>query len=427
MLSNNKFNLKKAKELDEKDILSSYRNQFFFPKKNKKNVLYFAGNSLGLQPRDVSKYIQNELDDWANLGVEGHFLASNPWLTYHKILTDQSAEIVGAKKNEVVVMNALTTNIHLLLMSFYRPTKKKYKILCEANAFPSDLYALQSQVELHGYSFEEAIILIDSDENGVVDHDNLYKMIYDLGEELALVFIGGVNYYTGQVFNMKEITKIGHEVGALVGFDLAHAAGNISLSLHKWKVDFATWCSYKYLNSGPGNVSGVFVHQNQSKKKPFRLSGWWGSSEKNRFFYDPKKRFQVLDGAEGWQLSNAPVLSMACHKASLDVFTKAGFSNLLEKSSLLTFYLEQVFLDFNKYSDDIQFSIITPKKPIKPGCQLSISVNHSGKKIYDYLKENGVIVDWREPNVIRFAPVPLYNSFEDIYKLSKILLNAIKR
>lgn len=425
MINKSKFSLEKARQLDKQDILSSFRNEFFFPKKNNKNLLYFSGNSLGLQPKIVSKYIQNELDDWANLGVEGHFLAKNPWLTYHKILTNQSAELVGAKKNEVVVMNALTTNIHLLLMSFYRPTKRKYKILCEANAFPSDLYALQSQVELHGYSFDEAVVLIETDKNGVVSHDNLYKMIYDLGDELALVFLGGVNYYSGQVFDMKEITRVGHEVGAVVGFDLAHATGNISLSLHKWQVDFATWCSYKYLNSGPGNVSGVFVHQNQSKKKPFRLSGWWGSSEKNRFVYDTKKRFQVQDGAEGWQLSNAPVLGMASHKASLDIFSKAGFSNLIEKSKLLTSCLEEVFLDFNKLSNDIQLSIITPKKPINPGCQLSISVNHSGKKIYNYLKENGVIVDWREPNVIRFAPVPLYNSFEDIYKLSKILLNAI--
>ena len=425
MINKSKFSLEKARQLDKQDILSSFRNEFFFPKKNNKNLLYFSGNSLGLQPKIVSKYIQSELDDWANLGVEGHFLAKNPWLTYHKILTNQSAELVGAKKNEVVVMNALTTNIHLLLMSFYRPTKRKYKILCEANAFPSDLYALQSQVELHGYSFDEAVVLIETDKNGVVSHDNLYKMIYDLGDELALVFLGGVNYYSGQVFDMKEITRVGHEVGAFVGFDLAHAAGNISLSLHKWQVDFATWCSYKYLNSGPGNVSGVFVHQNQSKKKPFRLSGWWGSSEKNRFVYDTKKRFQVQDGAEGWQLSNAPVLGMASHKASLDIFSKAGFSNLIEKSKLLTSCLEEVFLDFNKLSNDIQLSIITPKKPIDPGCQLSISVNHSGKKIYNYLKENGVIVDWREPNVIRFAPVPLYNSFEDIYKLSKILLNAI--
>ena len=242
------------------------------------------------------------------------------------------------------------------------------------------MYALQSQVELHGYSFDEAVVLIETDKNGVVSHDNLYKMIYDLGDELALVFLGGVNYYSGQVFDMKEITRVGHEVGAVVGFDLAHATGNISLSLHKWQVDFATWCSYKYLNSGPGNVSGVFVHQNQSKKKPFRLSGWWGSSEKNRFVYDTKKRFQVQDGAEGWQLSNAPVLGMASHKASLDIFSKAGFSNLIEKSKLLTSCLEEVFLDFNKLSNDIQLSIITPKKPINPGCQLSISVNHSGKK-----------------------------------------------
>ena len=423
----NKFNLEEAKLLDKNDPLSSYRDKFLFPKKNKKKCLYFSGNSLGLQPKSVLDYIQNELNDWAELGVEGHFLAKNPWFSYHKILTNQSAELVGAKNNEVVVMHSLTTNIHLLLMSFYRPTKKKYKILCESNAFPSDLYVLQSQIELHGYDFDDAMVMIPTDKNGVVDHNELYTIIQDLGDELALIFIGGVNYYSGQVFDIKEITSRGHKVGALVGFDLAHAAGNILLKLHDWKVDFATWCSYKYLNSGPGNVSGIFVHEKQSVKQPFRLKGWWGSSEKNRFFYDSQKKHQPLCGAEGWQLSNAPVLGMAVHKASLDIFSKAGMSNLIEKSKILVHCLERVFLDFNEYSDDIKFQIITPKEPVNPGCQLSILVNHSGREIYEFLKESGVIVDWREPNVIRFAPVPLYNSFEDIYNLSQILYDANKR
>ena len=416
-----KFNLEEARLLDDNDVLSVYRDQFFFPKINNKKCLYFSGNSLGLQPKSVTDYIQSELNDWSELGVEGHFLAKNPWLHYHKILTEQNAQLVGAKNNEIVVMNALTTNIHLLLISFYRPTKNRYKILCESSAFPSDLYVLQSQVELHGYDFEDAVVMIPSNNKGVVNHDQVYNMIQDLGDELALIFIGGVNYYSGQVFDMQEITKRGHEVGSLVGFDLAHAAGNIFLNLHDWKVDFATWCSYKYLNSGPGNVSGVFIHEDQSLKKPFRLKGWWGSSEKNRFFYDHQKKFQCLDGAEGWQLSNAPVLGMAAHKASLDIFSKAGMSNLVEKSKSLVHYLERVFLDFNKVSKDLKFTIITPKEPMPPGCQLSILVNHSGRKVYDLLKENGVIVDWREPDVIRFAPVPLYNSFEDIYKLSQIL------
>jgi len=416
-----KFNLEEARLLDDNDVLSIYRDQFFFPKINNKKCLYFSGNSLGLQPKSVIDYIQSELNDWSELGVEGHFLAKNPWLHYHKILTEQNAQLVGAKNNEIVVMNALTTNIHLLLISFYRPTKTRYKILCESSAFPSDLYVLQSQVELHGYDFEDAVVMIPSNNKGVVNHDQVYNMIQDLGDELALIFIGGVNYYSGQVFDMQEITKRGHEVGSLVGFDLAHAAGNIFLNLHDWKVDFATWCSYKYLNSGPGNVSGVFIHEDQSLKKPFRLKGWWGSSEKNRFFYDHQKKFQCLDGAEGWQLSNAPVLGMAAHKASLDIFSKAGMSNLVEKSKSLVDYLERVFLDFNKVSKDLKFTIITPKEPMPSGCQLSILVNHSGRKVYDLLKKNGVIVDWREPDVIRFAPVPLYNSFEDIYKLSQIL------
>ena len=416
-----KFNLEEARLLDDNDVLSIYRDQFFFPKINNKKCLYFSGNSLGLQPKSVIDYIQSELNDWSELGVEGHFLAKNPWLHYHKILTEQNAQLVGAKNNEIVVMNALTTNIHLLLISFYRPTKTRYKILCESSAFPSDLYVLQSQVELHGYDFEDAVVMIPSNNKGVVNHDQVYNMIQDLGDELALIFIGGVNYYSGQVFDMQEITKRGHEVGSLVGFDLAHAAGNIFLNLHDWKVDFSTWCSYKYLNSGPGNVSGVFIHEDQSLKKPFRLKGWWGSSEKNRFFYDHQKKFQCLDGAEGWQLSNAPVLGMAAHKASLDIFSKAGMSNLVEKSKSLVDYLERVFLDFNKVSKDLKFTIITPKEPMPSGCQLSILVNHSGRKVYDLLKKNGVIVDWREPDVIRFAPVPLYNSFEDIYKLSQIL------
>ena len=417
-----KFNLEEARLLDDNDALSIYRDQFFFPKINNKKCLYFSGNSLGLQPKSVTDYIQSELNDWSELGVEGHFSAKNPWLHYHKILTEQNAQLVGAKNNEIVVMNALTTNIHLLLISFYRPTKTRYKILCESSAFPSDLYVLQSQVELHGYDFEDAVVMIPSNNKGVVNHDQVYNMIQDLGDELALIFIGGVNYYSGQVFDMQEITKRGHEVGSLVGFDLAHAAGNIFLNLHDWKVDFATWCSYKYLNSGPGNVSGVFIHEDQSLKKPFRLKGWWGSSEKNRFFYDHQKKFQCLDGAEGWQLSNAPVLGMAAHKASLDIFSKAGMSSLVKKSKSLVDCLERVFLDFNKVSKDLKFTIITPKEPMPPGCQLSILVNHSGRKVYDLLKENGVIVDWREPDVIRFAPVPLYNSFEDIYKLSQILL-----
>lgn len=417
-----KFNLEEARLLDDNDVLSIYRDQFFFPKINNKKCLYFSGNSLGLQPKSVIDYIQSELNDWSELGVEGHFSAKNPWLHYHKILTEQNAQLVGAKNNEIVVMNALTTNIHLLLISFYRPTKTRYKILCESSAFPSDLYVLQSQVELHGYDFEDAVVMIPSNNKGVVNHDQVYNMIQDLGDELALIFIGGVNYYSGQVFDMQEITKRGHEVGSLVGFDLAHAAGNIFLNLHDWKVDFATWCSYKYLNSGPGNVSGVFIHEDQSLKKPFRLKGWWGSSEKNRFFYDHQKKFQCLDGAEGWQLSNAPVLGMAAHKASLDIFSKAGMSSLVKKSKSLVDCLERVFLDFNKVSKDLKFTIITPKEPMPPGCQLSILVNHSGRKVYDLLKENGVIVDWREPDVIRFAPVPLYNSFEDIYKLSQILL-----
>ena len=416
------FNHNVARKLDKEDSISAYRELFFFPKHNGKKCLYFCGNSLGLQLKKTEEYIKAELNDWANYGVDGHFKAKNPWFDYHKILTKQTAELVGAKDNEVVVMNGLTTNIHLLLMSFYKPKKNRYKILCESNAFPSDLYVLQSQVELHGYKFEDAIVQIPCDSNGVVNQENLFKTIDDLGDQLALIFIGGVNYYSGQVFDIFEITRRGQKVGAFVGFDLAHAAGNIFLNLHDWNVDFAAWCSYKYLNSGPGNVSGIFVHQNQSKKKPFRLKGWWGHSEKNRFNYNHQKKFQPMLGAAGWQLSNAPVLGMAAHKAALDVFSEVGMSNLLLKSKKLVHALENVFVNFNKNSNDIKFKIITPKER---GCQLSVLVNHSGKEVYEILNKNGVVVDWREPNVIRFAPVPLYNSFKDIYNFGEILKKCL--
>jgi len=420
MLEN--FDKNIAKKLDKEDSLSEYRDLFLFPKYNGKKCLYFCGNSLGLQLKKTEEYIRTELHDWATYGVDGHFKAKNPWFDYHKILTKQTAELVGAKESEVVVMNGLTTNIHLLLMSFYKPQKKRYKILCESNAFPSDLYVLQSHVELHGYKFEDAVVQIPCNKNGIVDTQNLLNIIDEIGSELALIFIGGVNYYSGQVFNVPEITKKGHEVGALVGFDLAHAAGNIILDLHEWNVDFAAWCSYKYLNSGPGNVSGIFIHQNQSQKKPFRLKGWWGHSEKNRFNYNRQKKFEPIPGAEGWQLSNAPVLGMAAHKASLDVFSEVGMRNLVLKSKKLVSALEIVFINFNRISEDIKFEIITPKNR---GCQLSVLVNHSGKEVYKILNQNGVIVDWREPNVIRFAPVPLYNSFEDIFNFSQVLKKCL--
>ncbi len=416
------FNRDIAKSLDRKDSLSNYRDLFFFPKYKGKKCLYFCGNSLGLQLKKTERYIKQELNDWAKYGVDGHFRAKNPWFDYHKILTSKTARLVGAKDDEVVVMNGLTTNIHLLLMSFYQPKKNRYKILCESNAFPSDLYVLQSQVELHGYKFEDAVVQIPSDDNGVVDEKELLKLINEIGNELALVFIGGVNYYSGQVFNISKITEASHKVGALAGFDLAHAAGNIKLNLHKWNVDFAAWCSYKYLNSGPGNVSGVFIHRDQSKKNPFRLKGWWGHSEKDRFSYNKLRKFVPMNGAEGWQLSNAPVLGMAVHKASLDIFAEVGMSNLVSKSKKLVSALERVFNNFNKKSNNIKFKIITPKKR---GCQLSVLVNKSGKNVYKILNKNGVVVDWREPNVIRFAPVPLYNSFDDIFNFSQVLKKCL--
>ena len=411
-----------AKQLDSQDPLNSYRNKFYIPQHNGYDMVYFTGNSLGLQPKTTKDYIQQELNDWATYGVEGHFLAKNPWLSYHEILTDKTAKLVGALPTEVVMMNQLTVNLHLLMVSFYRPTKQRYKILCEAKAFPSDQYALQSQVKFHGYAPNDAIIEIAPREGEYeVRHEDIYKAIEDNKDSLALIMIGGVNYFSGQVFDMKAIVEAGHKVGAIVGFDLAHAAGNLKLELHNWNVDFAAWCSYKYLNAGPGSVAGAFVHERHHKSTDMPLfAGWWGHDKETRFKMD--KEFKPIETVERWQMSNAPILSMAAYKASLDMFDEVGMEKLNEKSKKLTSYLEFIVGEINKEKNNC-LEIITPKA--NRGCQISIVAHGKGKALYNSLTENGVIPDWREPNVIRCAPVPMYNSFEDVYRFGEILKSLL--
>lgn len=416
-----------AKELDDNDVLSDYRSRFHIPEINNKDALYFTGNSLGLQPKTTQEYIQQELDDWAKYGVEGHFNAKNPWVSYHKILSAPFANLVGAELDEVVAMNGLSVNLHLMMVSFYRPSPKRCKIICEAKAFPSDQYMLESQVKFHGLSPDDAIVEVGPREGEhIIRQEDILSKIDEVGDELALVFWGGVNYYSGQVFNLKEITKKAHSVGALAGFDLAHGVGNVKLNLHEWNVDFACWCTYKYLNSGPGSVSGVFIHSKHGADSNLpRFAGWWGHDESRRFLME--KEFVAMEGAQGWQLSNAPVFIMASCKASMDIFDEVGMDKLIEKSKKLTSFMEFMFNDISNRFPNCNFEIITPKEPDSRGCQLSILAHGQGKEMFDYLSQNGVVADWREPNVIRLAAIPLYNSFTDIFQLGQTIINFLKK
>jgi len=412
-----------AKQLDAQDELKHFRDQFYIPMMHGKECVYFTGNSLGLQPKSTQDYVLNELEDWATLGVEGHFHARNPWMPYHEIFPQQLSKIVGCLPNEVVVMNQLTVNLHLLMVSFYRPTKTKYKIICEAKAFPSDQYALESQVKFHGFDYDDAVIEIAprADENCIRTEDIL-AAIEEHKDSLALVIFGGVNYYTGQVFDMKTITAAAHKVGVFCGFDLAHAAGNIELHLHDWDVDFACWCSYKYLNSGPGGVSGVYIHEKHCTNTDLqRFAGWWGYEKESRFKMG--KGFKAIPTAEGWQLSNAPILSMAAHKAALDIVEEAGMTRLSAKAKMLSNYLLFV-IDAVNTNQNIE--VITPRNEAEKGCQVSMLMKQNGKYIFDELTKQGVIADWREPNVIRIAPVPLYNSFEDVWKFGDVITKLNK-
>ena len=413
-----------AKELDQKDTLSRYKNEFIFPKVNNKDVIYFTGNSLGLQPKRTKSYVDEVMNDWANLAVEGHFYANKPWWDYHERFANPLSKIVGALPSEVTVMNTLTVNLHLLMVSFYRPTAKRYKILCEAKAFPSDQYMIQSQVQFHGYHPNDAIVEIqrrDGEHN--IRLEDVLSKIEEVGDALALVLIGGVNYYTGQVFDMKTITKAGHKAGAFVGWDLAHAAGNVKLDLHEWDVDFAAWCSYKYMNSGPGNASGCFIHEKHHNNKDLhRFAGWWGHNKERRFKMEPV--FDPVQGAEGWQISNLPILSLAPYLASVALFDEIGMDALIEKRNLITAYLEFILYEISQEVGGA-FEIITPKNQDERACQLSVYLHGEGRSLFEYLMKNGVITDWREPNVIRLAPVPLYCSFEDMYEFGQILKAGI--
>ena len=416
------LNLEFAKYQDELDKLSKYRSKFHIPKdKDGNDLIYLCGNSLGLQPKSTKQHVNQELEDWANYGVNGHTEGKTPWLPYHETLTEYMAKIVGAKPLEVVLMNTLTANLHFMMVSFYKPTKKRHKILIESDAFPSDKYAVESQLSHHGYDHKEGVVLWRPRSNEtLLNYEDLETILEQYGDEIALIMIGGVNYYTGQYFDLKRISKLGHEKGCKVGFDCAHGAGNVQLNLHDSGADFAVWCTYKYMNSGPGSIAGCFVHERYAYKKNLnRFTGWWGHNKETRF--QMRDEFDQLAGAEGWQLSNPPILSMAAIKASLDIFDEVGIEKLVAKSKNLTGYFE--FLINELKNDNI--SIITPSNPEERGCQLSIQVKNADQSLHNKLTEAGIISDWREPDVIRCAPVPLYNSFQDIYhmvdRLKKIL------
>jgi kynureninase len=414
-----------AQELDQQDPLASFRSRFHFPTFHNENRVYFTGNSLGLQPKTAAIYIQEELNAWANYGVEGHFLAKRPWFSYHENLTNMAAKVVGALPIEVVITHSLTTNLHLLMVSFYRPSGKRVKILCEEKAFPSDQYALASQISFHGLPAETLVEVGPRPGEHLIREEDILQKIAELGDELALVMIGGVNYYSGQYFDLQKITAAGHAVGAVVGFDLAHAAGNVNLALHNWNVDFAAWCGYKYLNSSPGGVSGLFVHERHAHNKSLpRFAGWWGHNKEVRFQMEPG--FDPIPGAEGWQLSNAPVLGMAAHLASLEIFQEAGMERIAQKRDQMTAFLAFLIEDVSVRNEEkCSFEIITPNNPSQRGAQLSILAKGQGKQLFDRLTDLGVIADWREPNVIRIAPAPLYNSYEDCFRFAQYLERAI--
>lgn len=414
-----------AKQLDAQDELNHYQSEFIFPKHEDKKVIYFTGNSLGLQPKRTKAYVDEVMTDWANLAVEGHFYAEKPWWDYHERFANPLSALVGAKPSEVTVMNTLTINLHLLMVSFYHPTNKRYKIICEEKAFPSDQYMFQGQVGFHGYKPEDAIVEIKRREG---EHnirlEDIIAKIEEVGDELALVLFGGVNYYTGQVFDMKAITAAGHKVGARVGFDLAHAAGNIEMQLHNWEVDFAAWCSYKYMNSGPGNASGCFIHEkHHSNKELARFGGWWGHNKERRFKMEPQ--YDPIVGANGWQVSNLPILSLAPYLASVEMFAEVGMGKLIAKRNQLTAYLEFILHEIDQEIPSAEFEIITPKNLEERACQLSVFLHGQGRSLFEYLMKNGVITDWREPNVIRLAPAPFYCSYEDMYEFGQILKQGI--
>lgn len=412
---------------DESDQLHHFRSQFLFPNHDGKDFIYLCGNSLGLQPKVAGEVLNGQLSNWANYAVDGWFDGNEPWMFYHKALKKLMAPIVGALPSEVCPMNTLTVNLHLLMVSFYQPKGKRFKIIMEGGAFPSDQYAIESQVRFHGFDPKEAIIEVFPKEGEEILHtEDILAKINENADEIALVLFGGINYYTGQWYDMETITRAGHEIGAIVGWDLAHAAGNVPVKLHDWDVDFACWCSYKYQNSGPGGISGIFVHEKHFNNTQLnRFAGWWGYQESKRFKME--KGFIPEAGADGWQVSCTQVMPMALYHASLQIFEKAGFIvPLREKSITLTAYLEFIINEVNKNLGFVQYKIITPNNPKDRGAQLSIVAERSGKQIFDGLMANHVLGDWREPDVIRLSAVPLYNSYEDIYLAGKALLKVSK-
>jgi kynureninase len=407
-----------AKRADREDPLKTFRNRFLIPKVSGKTSIYFCGNSLGLQPKTTKQFLTEELDDWAKLGVEGHVHGKRPWLYYHKFSKKALSKIVGAKPSEVVAMNQLTVNLHLMMVSFYRPTSERYKIIAEAGAFSSDQYAFESQIKFHGLNPDHVLVeLKPRAEESTLRTEDILRVIEEHGKETALILIGGVQYYTGQFFNIRKITDAGHRTGAVVGFDLAHAVGNVPLALHDDGVDFAVWCSYKYLNSGPGAIAGVFVHEKHASEFGLpRFAGWWGHDEKVRF--QMKKGFIPQHGVDGWQVSNVPIFQSAAHLASLEIFEAAGMKALRKKSVSLTGYLLFLLKEIDPLGN--YFTILTPSSPDERGCQLSIFMKKNGKKVFDKLTKAGVIADWREPDVIRVAPVPLYNTFEEVFRFAEL-------
>jgi kynureninase len=415
-----------ACQLDKDDELNSFRDQFIIPFIDGRKQIYFLGNSLGLQPVRTQEYLQQVLNKWANYGVEGFFMGEQPWLQYHDQLIHPLANITGALPHEVVAMNQLTVNLHLLLVSFYQPNGKRTKIICEAKAFPSDQYMLETHVKYYGFNPDEVIVEVGPRPGEhTIRHEDILQAIELHQNELALVLWGGLNYYTGQLFNMEAITKAGQAAGAIVGFDLAHAAGNVPLQLHNWNVDFACWCSYKYMNSGPGGIGGAYIHERYHADHSLpRFAGWWGYDKATRFLM--QKGFKPITSAEGWQLSTPSPLLYAAHKAALEIFSEAGMERLQKKRQLLNNWLWFLLDDMNSKQPDPVIEFITPRNEAERGCQVSMLMLRDGKKVFDELARAGVIVDWREPNVIRLAPVPLYNTFEEVWQFTNILRQILQ-
>jgi kynureninase len=415
-----------AQHLDSTDPLKSFRGKFIIPETNGKQNIYFLGNSLGLQPKSANGYIQQIMKDWADLGVESFFHAKEPWMNYHDQLIHPLSKIVGALPHEVVVMNQLTVNLHLMLVSFYRPSTKRYKIICEAKAFPSDQYTFETHVKHHGFDPADAIVEVSPRPGEhCIRNEDILSAIRENGESTALVLFSGINYYTGQLFDMAAIAKVAQSAGAKVGFDLAHAAGNVAMQLHDWAVDFACWCTYKYLNSGPGAIGGVFIHEKNHDKDIPRFAGWWGYDKATRFKME--KGFIPMPGAEGWQLSTPALFLYAAHRASLEIFEEAGWSNILAKQKLLNNYLWFLLEELSTTTPGSTIQFITPKYSIEKGSQVSLLMLQKGREVFDALTQEGIMVDWREPNVIRLAPVPLYNTFEEVWQFADTLQQILKR